>query len=128
MKTKFILLIVMLFLTTITTTCQARTDEDTTVVVLIPIQDVIPDDGGEIHRQSLQPLCIGLLNHTLYIYADAEKQVSIFPVDYDDETDPLYTTYVSENTYSCVLPSWLIGVYAIEIEINGIVFVGEIEL
>ena len=118
----------MLFLTTITTTCQARTDEDTTVVVLIPIQDVIPDDGGEIHRQSLQPLCIGRLNHTLYFYANEEKQVSIFPVDYDDETDPLYTTYVSENTYSCVLPSWLIGVYAIEIEINGIVFVGEIEL
>ncbi|MBR3093351.1 MAG: hypothetical protein IKG99_10065 [Bacteroidaceae bacterium] len=64
----------------------------------------------------------------MYIYAYSEKQVSVYPVDYDDETDPLYTTYVPENTYSCVLPSWLEGVYAIEIEINGIVFVGEIEL
>ena len=69
-----------------------------------------------------------LSNHTLYIYADAEKQVSVYPVDYDDETDPLYTTVVPENTYSCVLPSWLEGTYAIEIEINGHRFVGEIEL
>lgn len=106
--------------------CQAAINEDTTTVVLKPFQDIIPDDGSEVHRN--QPLCIGLLNHTMVFYTDYEKQVRIFPVNYDDQTTPLYTTYVPENTYSCVLPSWLVGVYAIEIEINGIIFIGEIEI
>lgn len=118
----------MSFLTTITTTCQARTDEDTTVVVLKPMQDIIPDDGGEIHRQSQQPLCIGLLNHTILFYVDATKQVSVYPVDYDDQTAPLYSTVVPESTYSTLLPSWLSGAYVIEIVLNGHTFVGEIEL
>ena len=96
-------------------------------IPLTPIDGNI-GNNGEGHRNPIQPPLATIEDHILCIYANAEKQVSIFPVDYDDETDPLYTTYVSENTYSCVLPSWLIGVYAIEIEINGIVFVGEIEL
>ena len=128
MRKRLLLFFVMFAFATFTSICKAAINEDTTTVVLKPIKDIIPGDGSEFPRQSLQPLCIGLLNHTLLFYTGDEKQVRIYPVDYDDETDPLYTTYVPENTYSCVLPSWLEGVYAIEIEINGIVFVGEIEL
>ena len=106
----------------------AQTPGDTTGVVIgLKVKDIDPEIDNP-HKGPLSIPATVLYGHTLYIYADAEKQVSIFPVDYDDETDPLYTTYVSENTYSCVLPSWLVGVYAIEIEINGIIFVGEIEL
>ena len=105
---------------------QNPTRNDSIPIILNPIDPIGP--GGPIFHAPMHGPTVYLCGHTLYIYADAEKQVSIFPVDYDDETDPLYTTYVLENTYSCVLPSWLEGVYAIEIEINGIVFVGEIEL
>ena len=96
----------------------------------IPIIDTGGTDpiiGNVPHAPMVPPLVI-LDNHTLYIYAEAEKQVSVYPVDYDDETDPLYTTVVPEFTYSTVLPSWLSGTYAIEIVLNGHTFVGEIEL
>lgn len=96
-----------------------------TIHLIHPIDPIIDPD---LDSPRMPNPTVVLYNHTLWIYAEAEKQVSVYPVDYDDETDPLYTTYVPENTYSCVLPSWLEGVYAIEIEINGIVFVGEIEL
>ena len=96
-----------------------------TIHLTHPIDPVIDPD---LDNPRMPIPTVILNNHTLYIYAEAEKQVSIYPVDYDDHTTPLFTTYVPENTYSCVLPSWLVGVYAIEIEINGIIFVGEIEL
>lgn len=105
---------------------QVQNRNDSIPIVMRPINPI--GTGEPIYHAPMHAPAVYLCNHTLYIYAYSEKQVSVYPVDYDDETDPLYTTYVPENTYSCVLPSWLEGVYAIEIEINGIVFVGEIEL
>lgn len=105
---------------------QTPSNPDSIPIVVHPI-DPIGTGDPIFHAPMLAPT-VFLCGHTLYIYAYAEKQVSVYPVDYDDETDPLYTTYVPENTNSCVLPSWLEGVYAIEIEINGHTFVGEIEL
>ena len=105
-------------------------ERNDTIGHTIPIIDaggVYPIGGYPPHAPMVPPL-VTLYDHTLSIYTDATKQVSVYPVDYDDETDPLYTTVVPENTYSCVLPSWLEGVYAIEIVINGHRFVGEIEL
>ena len=106
----------------------AQTPGDTTGVVIgLKVKDIDPEIDNP-HKGPISVPAAVLYDHTLYIYAEAEKQVSIFPVDYDDETNPLYTTVVPELPYSSGLPSWLEGVYAIEIEINGIVFVGEIEL
>ena len=96
-----------------------------TIHLTHPIDPVIDPD---LDNPRMPIPTVILNNHTLYIYANAEKQVIVYPVDYDDETDPLYTTAIPEFTYSTVLPSWLEGTYAIEIEINGIVFIGEIEL
>ena len=105
---------------------QNPTRNDSIPIIIYPIDPI--GTGEPIFHAPVHAPTVYLCGYTLYIYAYAEKQVSIYPVDYDDETDPLYTTFVLENTFSCVLPSWLEGVYAIEIEINGIVFVGEIEL
>ena len=105
---------------------QNPTRNDSIPIVMNPIDPI--GSGDPIFHAPMHAPTVYLCGYTLYIYAYAEMQVSVFPVDYDDETVPLYTTYVPENTYSCVLPSWLEGLYAIEIEINGHRFVGEIEL
>ena len=90
-----------------------------------PPHDIIIDPP---HRGPVEPPLATIEGHNLCIYADATKQVSVYPVDYDDQTAPLYSTVVPESTYSTLLPSWLSGAYVIEIVLNGHTFVGEIEL
>ena len=118
------LFIIFSFLASLSANAHAPID---TTGIVINLTEIDPEIGNPHRTPPCVPTCM-LYGHILCIYADAEKRVSVFPVDYCDQTNPLFTTYVPENTYSCVLPSWLEGTYAIEIEINGIVFIGEIEI
>ena len=96
----------------------------------IPIIDTGETDPiiGDVPHAPMVPPLVILDNHTLCFYAEAEKQVSVYPVDYDDETEPLYSVSVPEYNYSTALPSWLSGTYVIEIVLDGHTFVGEIKL
>ncbi len=101
--------------------------DNTTPIPLTP-KDGNIGNNGEGHRAPVLSPIATIEDHTLCIYSYAEKQVRVYPVDYNDETSLLYSANISENTFSTSLPLWLNGIYAIEIEINGYVFVGEIEL
>lgn len=105
---------------------QVQNRNDSIPIVMRPINPI--GTGEPIYHAPMHAPAVYLCNHTLYIYAYSEKQVSVYPVDYDDETEPLYSVSVPEYNYSTALPSWLSGTYVIEIVLDGHTFVGEIKL
>ena len=125
MKRIFVFLLCC-FAVAMSSSAQGPSNRDSIPVILHPIDPI--GTGDPIFHAPLHAPSAYLYGHTLYIYTYAEKQVSVYPVDYDDQTAPLYSTVVPESTYSTLLPSWLSGAYAIEIVLNGHTFVGEIEL
>ncbi len=104
--------------------CQTSIGPMGTVIVW-QVKPVTPIIGGNpLPKSPVEPPMASLDDHTLYIY-DVAYDFTLMLVDEND--DVIYSTFVSANTASVVLPSTLTGTYTLMLIPNGTYyFEGEI--
>lgn len=91
-----------------------------------PITGVDP-----MHGKGRAPICspsVSIEDHTLYFWDSCAFLIYIKEEDEDGNEQVVYTTIVTADETSTVLPSELVGNYVIEVIRGEQCFVGEIEL
>ena len=76
----------------------------------------------------IQPPTVSIDDHTLYFWVSCAFLIYIKEEDEDGNEQVVYTTIVTADETSTVLPSELVGNYVIEVIRGEQCFVGEIEL
>ena len=91
-----------------------------------PVSNIEPHHGN-----GRAPICapsVSIDDHTLYFWDSCAFLIYIKEEDEDGNEQVVYTTIVTANETSTVLPSELVGNYVIEVIRGEQCFVGEIEL
>ena len=74
---KFFLILLCCCMFSLQSNSQNPTRNDSISIILNPIDPIGP--GGPIYHAPMHAPTVYLCGHTLYIYTDGEKQVSVYP-------------------------------------------------